>query len=55
MAPRTNAQSTAAEISLVHLQNCLVNLPPSLASLLASANTVKLPRPCARCFASRFP
>ncbi|KAK4240777.1 peroxisome biosynthesis protein PAS1 [Achaetomium macrosporum] len=39
MAPRSNAQSTAAEISLAHLQNCLVNLPPSLASLLANVNT----------------
>ncbi|KAK5663318.1 hypothetical protein OQA88_3746 [Cercophora sp. LCS_1] len=39
MAPRKNAQSTAAEISLVHLQNCLVNLPASLASLLATVNT----------------
>ncbi|KAK4132320.1 AAA-domain-containing protein, partial [Trichocladium antarcticum] len=39
MAPRKNAQSTAAEISLVHLQNCLVNLPASLASLLANINT----------------
>ena len=40
MAPRKNAQSTPAEISLVHLRNCLVNLPPSLASLLATVNTV---------------
>ncbi|KXX78708.1 Peroxisome biosynthesis protein PAS1 [Madurella mycetomatis] len=39
MAPRRNAQSTAAEISLVHLQNCFVNLPSSLASLLATVNT----------------
>ncbi|KAK3329750.1 P-loop containing nucleoside triphosphate hydrolase protein [Apodospora peruviana] len=39
MASRKNAQSAAAEISLVHLQNCLVNLPPSLASLLANVNT----------------
>ncbi|KAK4157847.1 peroxisome biosynthesis protein PAS1 [Chaetomidium leptoderma] len=39
MAPRKNAQSTAAEISLVHLQNCFVNLPSSLASLLANVNT----------------
>ncbi|KAK3392976.1 P-loop containing nucleoside triphosphate hydrolase protein [Podospora didyma] len=39
MAPRKNAQSTAAEISLVHLQNCFVNLPASLASLLANVNT----------------
>ncbi|KAK1754855.1 peroxisome biosynthesis protein PAS1 [Echria macrotheca] len=39
MAPRRNAQSAAAEISVVHLQNCLVNLPPSLASLLATVNT----------------
>ncbi|KAK3383320.1 P-loop containing nucleoside triphosphate hydrolase protein [Lasiosphaeria ovina] len=39
MAPRKAAQSTAAEVSLVHLQNCLVNLPASLASLLANVNT----------------
>ncbi|KAK4681363.1 Peroxisome biosynthesis protein pex1 [Podospora pseudoanserina] len=39
MAPRKNAQSTAAEISLVHLQNCFANLPQSLASLLANVNT----------------
>ncbi|SPQ18597.1 6b8fd67b-b82d-4e4f-942b-31c98d4d425c [Thermothielavioides terrestris] len=39
MAPRKSAQSSAAEIALVHLQNCLVNLPPSLASLLANVNT----------------
>ncbi|KAJ4296121.1 Peroxisome biosynthesis protein pex1 [Collariella sp. IMI 366227] len=39
MAPRKNAQSTTAEISLVHLQNCFVNLPASLASLLANVNT----------------
>jgi peroxin-1 len=45
MAPRKNAQSTAAEISLVHLQNCFVNLPSSLASLLANVNTVR-PPPC---------
>lgn len=43
MAPRKNAHSTTAEISLVHLQNCLVNLPPSLASLLSNVNTVRLP------------
>lgn len=40
MAPHKNAQSTTAEISLVHLQKCLVNLPASLASLLANVNTV---------------
>lgn len=39
MAPRKNAQSTAAEISLVHLKNCLVNLPSSLVSLLVNINT----------------
>ncbi|KAL1837933.1 hypothetical protein VTJ49DRAFT_3253 [Mycothermus thermophilus] len=39
MAPRKNNPSAAAEIALVHLQNCLVNLPPSLAALLANANT----------------
>ncbi|KAI1143223.1 AAA-domain-containing protein [Hypoxylon sp. FL0543] len=41
MAPfqRKNAQSTAAEISLVHLKNCLVNLPTSLVNLLVTINT----------------
>ncbi|KAJ4861060.1 ATPase family associated with various cellular activities (AAA) domain-containing protein [Trichoderma breve] len=39
MAPRRNAQSTAAELSLVHLKNCLVNLPTSLVTLLVNVNT----------------
>ncbi|KAH6606550.1 atpase [Trichoderma cornu-damae] len=39
MAPRRNAQSTAAELSLVHLKNCLVNLPNSLVTLLVNVNT----------------
>ncbi|KAJ9149129.1 AAA-domain-containing protein [Coniochaeta hoffmannii] len=39
MAPRKDNQSTVAEISLVHLKNCLVNLPPSLVSLLVNVNT----------------
>ncbi|KAK5990415.1 Peroxisomal ATPase PEX1 [Cladobotryum mycophilum] len=39
MAPRRNAQSTSAELSLVHLKNCLVNLPTSLVSLLVNVNT----------------
>ncbi|KOS19487.1 Peroxisome biosynthesis protein PAS1 [Escovopsis weberi] len=39
MAPRRNAQSTSAELSLVHLKNCLVNLPVSLVSLLVNVNT----------------
>jgi len=49
MAPKKN-QATAAEISVVHLQNCLVNLPASLASLLATVNTVSSPaaRNCCR-------
>ncbi|PYH47584.1 AAA family ATPase peroxin 1 [Aspergillus saccharolyticus JOP 1030-1] len=37
MAPRK--PSTTAEISLVPLKNCLVNLPPSLVALLVNANT----------------
>lgn len=41
MAPRRNAQSTAAELSLVHLKNCLVNLPASLVNLLVNVNTVR--------------
>lgn len=32
-------KATAAEISLVHLKNCLVNLPASLVSLLVTVNT----------------
>ena len=44
MAPsqRQNAHSTAAEISLVHLKSCLVNLPSSLVNLLVTINTVSL-------------
>ncbi|KAI1436786.1 AAA-domain-containing protein [Xylaria sp. CBS 124048] len=37
MAPRK--LSSAAEISLVHLKNCLVNLPASLVNLLVDINT----------------
>ncbi|TVY81814.1 Peroxisome biosynthesis protein [Lachnellula suecica] len=43
MAPDSrnrNSQSTSAEISLVHLKNCFVNLPASLCSLLVNSNTV---------------
>ncbi|KAF4433069.1 Peroxisome biosynthesis protein PAS1 [Colletotrichum fructicola] len=40
MAPRRNAQSTPAEISLSpQLKSCLVNLPASLVSLLVNVNT----------------
>ncbi|KAK7226087.1 hypothetical protein V2G26_014090 [Clonostachys chloroleuca] len=39
MAPRRSGQSLAAELSLVHLKNCFVNLPPSLVSLLLNVNT----------------
>ncbi|OAA77832.1 ATPase, AAA-type, core [Akanthomyces lecanii RCEF 1005] len=39
MAPRKNAQSVNAELSIVHLKNCLVNLPPTLVSLLVNVNT----------------
>ncbi|KAJ5666980.1 hypothetical protein N7462_011389, partial [Penicillium macrosclerotiorum] len=37
MAPKK--PSTAAEVALVPLKNCLVNLPPSLVALLVNANT----------------
>ncbi|KAK1148678.1 Peroxisome biosynthesis protein pex1 [Aspergillus melleus] len=37
MAPRK--PSTTAELALVPLKNCLVNLPPSLTALLVNANT----------------
>ncbi|KAJ2992689.1 hypothetical protein NUW58_g2081 [Xylaria curta] len=40
MAPRKNAPSAAAELSLVHLKNCLVNLPASLVNLLDNVNTL---------------
>ncbi|KAI9859647.1 MAG: Peroxisome biosynthesis protein pex1 [Trichoglossum hirsutum] len=42
MAPaarKSAVQSTPAEISLVHLKSCLVNLPSSLVSVLVNANT----------------
>ncbi|KAH7364114.1 P-loop containing nucleoside triphosphate hydrolase protein [Rhexocercosporidium sp. MPI-PUGE-AT-0058] len=42
MAPETRrrgSQATSAEISLIHLKNCLVNLPSSLSSLLVNVNT----------------
>ncbi|KAI0974308.1 P-loop containing nucleoside triphosphate hydrolase protein [Xylaria arbuscula] len=39
MAPRKNAPSAAAEVSLAHLKNCLVNLPASLVNLLVNVNT----------------
>ncbi|KAH6671370.1 hypothetical protein B0J14DRAFT_595905 [Halenospora varia] len=51
MAPdrRRGSQATSAEISLIHnLKSCLVNLPPSLCSLLINVNTViLLPLPLA--------
>ncbi|GAB1211887.1 hypothetical protein ATERTT37_001011 [Aspergillus terreus] len=37
MAPKK--PSTTAEVALVPLKNCLVNLPPSLVALLVNANT----------------
>jgi len=42
MAPRK--PSSTAEVALVPLKNCLVNLPPSLVSLLVNANAVSPPR-----------
>lgn len=38
MAPRK--PSSTAEVALVPLKNCLVNLPPSLTALLVNANAV---------------
>ncbi|KAI9814791.1 MAG: Peroxisome biosynthesis protein pex1 [Pycnora praestabilis] len=43
MAPaarKPGAQTTPAEVALVHLKNCLVNLPSSLVSVLVNANTL---------------
>jgi peroxin-1 len=40
MAPKKPAAT--AEVALVPLKNCLVNLPPSLVALLVNANTVSL-------------
>jgi peroxin-1 len=44
MAPKK--PSATAEVALVPLKNCLVNLPSSLVALLVNANTVSssLPR-----------
>ncbi|ERS95765.1 hypothetical protein HMPREF1624_07840 [Sporothrix schenckii ATCC 58251] len=39
MAPRKNSQSTAAELSLVQLQKCFVNLPSSLVNILLNVDT----------------
>ncbi|PGH11474.1 hypothetical protein AJ79_04849 [Helicocarpus griseus UAMH5409] len=39
MAPGNRKTTTTAEVALVPLKNCLVNLPPSLVSLLVNANT----------------
>jgi peroxin-1 len=54
MAPRKNTQSTVAEISLVHLKNCLVNLPSSLVSLLVNVNTVCLSPYCPERLGTNF-
>lgn len=40
MAPRKNSQSTAAELSLVQLQKCFVNLPSNLVNILLNVDTV---------------
>ena len=42
MPPRKNAQSTVAELSLVQLQKCFVNLPASLVNVLLNVDTVRL-------------
>lgn len=53
MAPRNNGQSTAAELSIVHLKNSLVNLPATLVSLLVNVNTVRtMSHACFRLVAS---
>jgi peroxin-1 len=40
MAPKKPAAT--AEVALIPLKNCLVNLPSSLVALLVNANTVSL-------------
>ncbi|KAI1333182.1 AAA-domain-containing protein [Xylariaceae sp. FL0255] len=41
MAPRKNAASTAAEVSLVtNLKSCLVHIPASLVNVLVNSNTI---------------
>ncbi|CAK7211030.1 Peroxisome biosynthesis protein pex1 [Sporothrix bragantina] len=39
MPPRKNSQSTAAELSLVQLQKCFVNLPSTLVNILLNVDT----------------
>ena len=41
MAARKNLPSTTAEVVLTRLENCLVNLPSSLVSLLVNVNAVR--------------
>ena len=40
MAPGSKKAALTAEIALVQLKNCLVNLPPSLVEILVNANAV---------------
>ena len=40
MPPRKNSQATVAELSLVQLQKCFVNLPANLVNLLLNVDTV---------------
>lgn len=40
MAPAARKPASQAEVSLLALKNCLVNLPASMVALLANANTV---------------
>ncbi|KAL9122879.1 MAG: hypothetical protein Q9187_000568 [Circinaria calcarea] len=39
MAPQPKRTTTTAEVALVQLRNCLVNLPPSVVAILVNANT----------------
>lgn len=39
MAPK-RGQAAQVELSLIHLKNCLVNLPSSLESILVNSGTV---------------
>lgn len=50
MAPRK--PTTTAEVALVPLKSCLVNLPPSLVSMLVNANAVSLDLPPWTCHMS---
>lgn len=44
------APAVRAEVALVSLKNCLVNLPPGLIALISNTNIVRLPSTAVQSF-----